>query len=93
MVFRWFSDFGHQWSTMVLKIDTQKLSTAWADHFLKLCHEGQLEPPVCDDKCDFSTKKDHFLKLRQKQGSYHIFVNMFQELFDKKQCSLYETNK
>ena len=33
------------------------------DHFLKLCHEGQLEPPVSDEKCLFVTKNDHFLKL------------------------------
>ena len=28
-----------------------------------------------------------------KQASFHIFVNMFQELLDKKHCSWCETNK
>ena len=55
------------------------------NHFLKLCQEGQLGLPVNQEKS--VTKNDHFLKLCQKQTSYHIFVNIFKELFDKKQWS------
>ena len=57
------------------------------DHFLKLCPGGHLGPHISDEKCVFGTKNGHFLKLCQEQASYHIFVNMFKELFDKKQCS------
>ena len=47
--------------------------------------EGHFGPHVSDEKCVFGTKNGHFLKLCQEQASYHIFVNMFHEFFDKKQ--------
>ena len=42
--------------------------------------------PVSDEKCVFGTENKRFLKLSQEQARSYL-CNMFQEFFDKKQCS------
>ena len=47
-----------------ISVCDEKVCVTKNEHFLKMCHGGQLEPPLSDEKVCL-TKNKHFLKMCQ----------------------------